>query len=35
MGGTGTSLMLQIVTLDAGLNAVNLGATDAHELEIQ
>ena len=35
MGATGTSIMLQVITLDAGLNSVNIGAADAHELEIQ
>ena len=34
MTGTGTSIMLQIVTSDVGINAVNIGAADAHELEI-
>ncbi len=35
IAGTGTSIMLQVITNDIGINSVNIGAADAHELEIQ
>lgn len=34
MTGAGNSIMLQIITSDPGLNSVNIGAADAHELEV-